>query len=173
MQLNCCLFTRTFRFIFFVIFYFFMYAAAFTCADVGPTFGKGNSFCGLSIRTRISLPFRRHIKNVYTKVAPGQGMGIKENAQPRCRRRDKGKSLSFARLVRSLVSKMSLPERIAIIYGFLMRRQSAQRPTNEPDQRQSMYPLLYTYPYVWSFFLFLESAERTRKFGLRFHYSWI
>lgn len=110
----------------------------------------------------------RHIKTVclYTEREREEGEGeksssaAKENAQTK-------ESRSVCRLVRSLVSKMSQPKRIAIIYGFLMRRQSASRPI----YMLALYMLLL---FLYIHIVYAENrGERARKFGLRFHYSWI
>lgn len=68
--------------------------------------------------TKISLPFGKAFQNCLYR-------GVRERMKEESAETKETRSL--CRLVRSLVSKMSQPKRIAIIYGFLMRRQSASQ----------------------------------------------
>lgn len=110
------------------------------------SFSRGNSFCGLNIPQKIHSRSGRHFKTVYT-VCPGAVRGVRERMKEESAETKETRSL--CRLVRSLVSKMSQPKRIAIIYGFLMRRQSASQPTVRPIDQSIYYSLLsyslYTY----------------------------
>lgn len=92
--------------------------------------------------TKISLPFGKAFQNCLYSVSRGStgstGERMKEESA------ETKETRSLCRLVRSLVSKMSQPKRIAIIYGFLMRRQSASQPTVRPID-QSIYDSLLSY----------------------------
>lgn len=119
---------------------------------------RGNSFCGLNIPQKFHSRSGRHFKTVYTV------RGVRERMKEESAETKETRSL--CRLVRSLVSKMSQPKRIAIIYGFLMRRQSASQPTNLYTALFSLSLSIHTYHIVYI-------RMWREKFGLRFHYSWI
>lgn len=135
---------------------------------------RGNSFCGLNIRQNFT-PEREGILKlcVYTQREKDRPGAKLEKEKRKCR--DKGKSLSL--------SACSLPrlENVAAQKNCHNLWLSYEATINQPskrlrDQSTNLYaPSLSLYIYISYCIVscMKRVGERARKFGLRFHYSWI